>query len=604
MLTPLITPLNSRKETSSQTNNQFLPFESICISRVSGNTVFNFVSRANLFEIFGENGTNQKDEWILTNDTGIRMDSLTESPGKYRPLSHRYDTIDRRYKFFKLKNAACMQMHYPLIKDKLGTHISQVFSSLSESYDCAGDFHRQEVSITANDLPDDVLLMIFEYCHPIDLINCFSLVSRRWNNLANHSTVLNEVRLLVTNRTLAYKSVKEFFEKNSQRLRKLCIDCTVALPSTQVNELFDFRMPNVTHLDISSFDEMDAVLLKKLSKCFPNLDTLHMEGVRRCSSRIHCAEEWNRMLKLLFEEEDTFPKIENFFIGDLNEYWNGSDVKLLAWKRSLKVLHIENGAARVNFYGVTTSPWRLTLTELYLGYFITNHDFRHIGLLHNLKILSLDMCLYTNDEDILHLKNLCNLEEFRLACGDQYCNLTTVGMIELFTLPDRKPEKSFPYKLRNLALTECRTCTAEVVNAIAQNCPRLRTLNLQRNEFMGNNIVYFVTRNFNDLVLLDLSRIGNFYEDEVWDNLCDDILPNLRFLRLHDNEADIRILERLNLRRPKLMITVKKDHFINWTETEDGYIFHDTFDGDINALINDLSQIDGFGCCGVVSNLP
>ncbi|MCP9257839.1 hypothetical protein DINM_001227 [Dirofilaria immitis] len=469
---------------------------------------------ANLFEIFGENGTNQKDEWILTNDTGIRMDSLTESPGKYRPLSHRYDTIDRRYKFFKLKNAACMQMHYPLIKDKLGTHISQVFSSLSESYDCAGDFHRQEVSITANDLPDDVLLMIFEYCHPIDLINCFSLVSRRWNNLANHSTVLNEVRLLVTNRTLAYKSVKEFFEKNSQRLRKLCIDCTVALPSTQVNELFDFRMPNVTHLDISSFDEMDAVLLKKLSKCFPNLDTLHMEGVRRCSSRIHCAEEWNRMLKLLFEEEDTFPKIENFLL------------------------------------------------------------------------------------------NLCNLEEFRLACGDQYCNLTTVGMIELFTLPDRKPEKSFPYKLRNLALTECRTCTAEVVNAIAQNCPRLRTLNLQRNEFMGNNIVYFVTRNFNDLVLLDLSRIGNFYEDEVWDNLCDDILPNLRFLRLHDNEADIRILERLNLRRPKLMITVKKDHFINWTETEDGYIFHDTFDGDINALINDLSQIDGFGCCGVVSNLP
>ncbi|VDO41117.1 unnamed protein product, partial [Onchocerca flexuosa] len=362
------------------------------------------------------------------------MDSFTEYPGQYRPLSHRYDTIDRRYKFFKLKNAACMQMHYPLIKDEMGRHISQVISSFSRPYAYATGFHRQifrllsiqinlnqifyetlrrikqliqeisEISITINDLSDDILLTIFDCCHPIDLINCCSLVSHRWNNLVNHSTALNEVRVLVTDYTLAHKSVKEFFGKNSQRLRKLCIDCAVTLPSTQVNGLFVVRMPNVTHLDISSFDEMDATLLKKLSRCFPNLDTLHMEGVRRCSSRFRCEGEWNQILELLFEDENTFPKIENFFVGDLNEYWNGSGSKLLAWKRSLKILHIENGAARVNFYGIITSPWRFTLTELYLGYFITNHDFRHIGLLHNLKILSLDMCLYTNDEDILHLK--------------------------------------------------------------------------------------------------------------------------------------------------------------------------------------------------------
>uniref|UniRef100_A0A8R1TJ94 F-box domain-containing protein n=1 Tax=Onchocerca volvulus TaxID=6282 RepID=A0A8R1TJ94_ONCVO len=551
------------------------------------------------------------------------MDSLTEYPGQCRPLSHRYDTIDRRYKFFKLKSAACMQMHYPLIKDEMGRHISQVISSFSRPYAYASDFHRQilkeneddnsqelgneqeisEISITINDLPDDILLTIFDCCHPIDLINCCSLVSHRWNNLVNHSTALNEVRVLVTDYTLAYKSVKEFFEKNSQRLRKLCIDCAVKLPSTQVNELFVVRMPNVTYLDISSFDEMNATLLKKLSRCFPNLDTLHMEGVRRCSSFIRCEGEWNQMLELLFEDENTFPKIENFFVGDLNEYWDGSGTKLLAWKRSLKVLHIENGAARINFYGVTTSPWRFTLTELYLGYFITNHDFRHIGLLHNLKILSLDMCLYTNDEDIFHLKNLCNLEEFRLACGGHYCNLTAIGMINLFTLPEREPEKSFPYKLRNLALTEFQICSVELIYVIAQNCPKLRTLNLQHNEYMGDDIMYFITRNFSDLVLLDLSKIGKFYDDEVWDHMCDDILPKLRFLRLHDNGANIEILQRLNLRRPKLLITTKIDHFINWTETENGYIFHDTFDGDISALINDLSQIDGFGCCGTVSSL-
>lgn len=41
-------------------------------------------------------------------------------------------------------------------------------------------------------------------------------------------------------------------------------------------------------------------------------------------------------------------------------------------------------------------------------------------------------------------------------------------MINLFTLPDKEPEKSFPYKLRNLALTEFQMCNAELVKVIAQ----------------------------------------------------------------------------------------------------------------------------------------
>uniref|UniRef100_A0A915Q2K8 F-box domain-containing protein n=1 Tax=Setaria digitata TaxID=48799 RepID=A0A915Q2K8_9BILA len=409
---------------------------------------------------------------------GKGMDAITESPGLYRPISRKYDTIDRRYKFFKANSAACMQMHYPLERDEGAKRVHHVLSLSYKSYTynvhrkilnivkqdrdggCQGFESNQEILTTVNDLPDDILLLIFGYCHPIDLINCFSLVSRRWNNLANHSSLLSEVRVLVNNRTLAYKSVKDFFERSSQQLRKLCIDCTVLLPSTE------------------------------------------------CSSRMQCEEEWNQMLKLLFEDENTFPKMENFFIGDMNEYWDGTDAKLLAWNRPLK--------------------------------------------------------------------NLCNLEEFRLACGDQYCNLTTEGMIALFTLPDKEPQRSFPYKLRNLALTEFQMCNMELVKIIAQN----------------------------HLVLLDLSKIGEFYDDEVWDNLCDDILPNLRFLRLHDNKADIEILQRLNLRRPRLLITIKMNHFINWTETENGCVFHDTFNGDINELMNDLCQVDGFGCCGAVTYFP
>ncbi|EJW71379.1 F-box domain-containing protein, partial [Wuchereria bancrofti] len=66
---------------------------------------------------------------------------------------------------------------------------------------------------TVNDLSDDILLIIFAYCHPIDLIHCFSLVCHRWNYLANHSTFFTEVRVLVSDISLKYGSVKMFFRK-------------------------------------------------------------------------------------------------------------------------------------------------------------------------------------------------------------------------------------------------------------------------------------------------------------------------------------------------------------------------------------------------------
>lgn len=69
-------------------------------------------------------------------------------------------------------------------------------------------------------------------------------------------------------------------------------------------------------------------------------------------------------------------------------------------------------------------------------------------------------------------------------------------------------------------------------------------------------------------------------------------------------QANIEVLQRLNLKRPRLLITVKMNHFINWTRTGNGCIFHHTYDGDIHGIMNDLSQMDGFGCCGTVTHYP
>lgn len=54
----------------------------------------------------------------------------------------------------------------------------------------------------------------------------------------------------------------------------------------------------------------------------------------------NCAEKWKEMLELLFEDEHTFPKIQNFFIGNMCNYLQVADEKLFHWNRPLKMLHI------------------------------------------------------------------------------------------------------------------------------------------------------------------------------------------------------------------------------------------------------------------------
>uniref|UniRef100_A0A1I7VRN7 F-box domain-containing protein n=1 Tax=Loa loa TaxID=7209 RepID=A0A1I7VRN7_LOALO len=548
------------------------------------------------------------------------MDAITESPGQYWPVSHKYDTIDRKYKFFKATNAYRMQAYYPLIQLGRASYssarrdVTSLKSKISVGIEMdAGEFPtnssvKEEILTTVNDLSDDILLTVFGYCHPVDLIHGCSLVCRRWNYLANYSSLFTEVRVLVDDFSLKYGSVKMFFHRTSQYLRKLCIDCPVPLPSAEVNALFDIYFPNVIHLDLGSLKEMNTALLKKLSNCFPNVETLHMEKIERSSKCDDNAQEWGKTLKMLFEDESIFPKVQNFFVGNVSAYSSESDPKLPACNRPLNLLHIYDGMGEIDFSVIRTSPWRSTLTELHLGSHIRNDGIEYIGLLQNLKVFSWGLSLYTFDEEFAHIKarkienmrltlsiNLYNLEELRIFFGGEDCNVSPDGLIALFTLPDKEPEKSFPYKLKHLVIANYFETSVDLLQAINRNCPDLRTLGLPFNEYslFRDEIMPFIISKFKHLIFLDLSNFGECYKDEVWNNLKNDDLPDLCLLKLHGNKVNIEDLQRLNLRRPKLLISTRVNHFINWTKIENSCIFHDTFDGDIRAIENDLRQIDG-----------
>ncbi|KAM3717757.1 F-box protein [Dirofilaria immitis] len=534
------------------------------------------------------------------------MNEITKSPGRYWPLSRKYDTVDRKYKFFDAPHAYQLETYYPLKKLGYASYSSPEISATSSKSQIAmgseidvdefmADSNvKKETLITINDLPNDILLIIFGYCHPIDLIHCFSLVSHRWNCLANHPAFFTEVRILINDFSLKYGSVKTFFHRTSQYLRKLCINCSIRLPSAEVNALFDICFPYVIHLDISSFKKMNATLLRKLSNCFPNVQTLHMENMEWTSSCDDSKDEWVT-LKTLFEEENVFPKMENFFLCDINCYTPENDPKLPLYKRPLNLLHIYEGTPYINFSNIITSPWRSTLTELHLGYYTIDGSLEYVGYLHNLKVFSWGLSLYTLDEEFAHLKNLCNLEELRVWFGGEDCSVSPEGLIALFTLPEKEPEKSFPFKLKHLVFANYFEGNVDLFKAIDRNCPNLTTLGLPYNEYFAfsDRVMPFIVTHFKRLVSLDLSHFGHCYKDEVWNNLKDDDLPNLRLLKLHGNKTNVENLRRLNLRRPKLLISYKRNYFINWTRSKNSCIFHNTFDGDIGTIVNDLSQIDG-----------
>ncbi|OZC05508.1 hypothetical protein X798_07518, partial [Onchocerca flexuosa] len=134
--------------------------------------------------------------------------------------------------------------------------------------------------------------------------------------------------------------------------------------------------------------------------------------------------------------------------------------------------------------------------------------------------------------------NLCNLEELRVFFGGEDCNISAGGLITLFTLPEKEPEKSFPYKLKHLVIANFFEGNVDLFKAIDQNCPNLRTLGLPFNDYLTFNdgVMPFIVSHFKHLVFLDLSNFGECYKDEVWCNLNDNDLPDLRLLKLHDNK--------------------------------------------------------------------
>ncbi|VDK50446.1 unnamed protein product [Anisakis simplex] len=195
-------------------------------------------------------------------------------------------------------------------------------------------------------------------------------------------------------------------------------------------------------------------------------------------------------------------------------------------------------------------------------------DFVTIATLTNLRTLQIDVSMYATPDEFMQLKSLNNLEHIHLewSCCQ---NLKAEHLTRLFELPSENASSCFPYRLKYLRLWNC----PELLQMVA--------------------VKAIISRNLN---FLNISCLYKMRCDALYE-LADDDLPKLQFLILHDTEIDQKFLENLNLKHPKLMISNRRKHFINW-DLKDGKqpCFNEEFAGDLNTILNDLSELYGF-CC-------
>uniref|UniRef100_A0A0M3IPI3 F-box domain-containing protein n=1 Tax=Ascaris lumbricoides TaxID=6252 RepID=A0A0M3IPI3_ASCLU len=207
----------------------------------------------------------------------------------YFPFGNRYDEIDKRYRFSQRTNLMPLAASYPLRSGdpmdaefgdrEIHSYRRQLFepniapsnvSRFTINYNTAQTISRSDI------FPDVVLMTIFKYIHPVDLINGVSGVSRRWNKLANVPSNYTSVRAIIDEDSVTTGSAKAFLQRvlinhvlqgligysfcnprhlstRTNCIRKLCLDYAKRISPGCVFHILPKCMPSVTQLDISFF---------------------------------------------------------------------------------------------------------------------------------------------------------------------------------------------------------------------------------------------------------------------------------------------------------------------------------------------------------------
>uniref|UniRef100_A0A915A954 F-box domain-containing protein n=2 Tax=Parascaris univalens TaxID=6257 RepID=A0A915A954_PARUN len=514
-------------------------------------------------------------------------------PTQIFPLPLKYITVDGRYRFGKRSDAFTLLEQYPIseLSSRIWRYASRrVYWHVRHIPASQLTLDATKKIYNGDDLPDVILRTIFKYLHPLDLIHGCSKVSQRWNRLLRAPSLYRDLRIFVRKESLDCGDVRRFLERVRNHVVKLCVVYSSPELINALHTIFPDCMPNVIHLDIASFEHVPSILANKILNCFPNLETLKIAIVsRRMASQ--------DQLMWIFADS-AFPRLRRLMLSYVDEFSSNISNSFFSWNRSLEVLIFRN-AVSPRFRSLSNASYSLTLKELHLE-IVDASDAVAIKEFRNLTTLSLGCCWQLSDDHLNRLKELYKIEHLHLSSlGD---DVSMTGLANFLQLPTHDAHHFFPYRLKYLRISHCEQFALEAVKRLIQSCPNLESLNIAGDSQIGSAELCLIISNLRKLRFVDLSylddNIGDYGNEWALQNLRDNELACVRLLQLHSThqQKDETILQAINMKRPRMLISPRPNYLINWKFVGDCTVFNEEFEGDLNAVLNDLNDEPGF-CC-------
>ncbi|MFH4981474.1 hypothetical protein AB6A40_008183 [Gnathostoma spinigerum] len=446
------------------------------------------------------------------------------------------------------------------------------------------------ISTTSSDvLPDDILIRIFRFFHPIDYIHKFALVSKRWYSLSRTPFLWTDLRVIVSENSLHCDALRNFLNEVQSGIRRLCIRLRTDTSNRRILHALPELLDKITHLDMGHFDGLSTVIIVKISHCFPNIRSLNFYR-----AELHLASDEVADFNAAFFDETVFRNLQRFICfhnstsGVQHPFLNA----LMQWNRNLVYLDLQN------VWGISeicNAPFAETLTTLHTGV-CDDKDFSAICNLENVKELWITS-LYVPNKDILKLKILSKLEHLHLETVSH--GIKEENLVRLFELPETEKNSVFPSKLKCLRFgvhdDENIAFPATVIDTFTRSCPDLESLNICGNRLIDENGLAMIVGRLRQLRFLNIYASTDGMNN-ILENLSPNSLPKLQFLRLRHTPVCGELLHSMALSRRSLIINTHPNFIVTFKIVDGIPLFSSKFSANMNLIENGFREFPGF-CC-------
>lgn len=530
----------------------------------------------------------------------VLFEDKSRTPDGTYPLTQDQLTAKYNWRYNDWYPRCCMACSlnglYPIHENRwhaAAIAVPEEITSSCEEMDFCGDSDNVKMDervLSIDDLPDHVIVSVFENIHKAEIMRSISLVCKRWNRLCQAPRLWHEIRIVVCNEPSHLVSIRSFLYKVCRFIRKICIYILNYEPITETDfmNLFPPQMVAVTMLDIGFLCYFTIPIVRFLIRCFPNVEKLNVEGLK---------EVEEGAFKLMFSEG--FPRLRELILSHCESLTLQDFDALCRAVHPLSVLSIDGIVTLQSYAGLrlADSPMVSSLTRLYLdGEEMYDAAFGAITRCRNLELLSVSYCESATNLSLRYIKSLSKLKHLHLRKGKEF---TEEGLRYFFELNNgsNASASTFPAKLRYLNLGECPGVNDIVVDLLTKSCPELVSLCLAWCWSVTDIGFTKLVRRLSKLEFLDI-RGMDCIDGRTLLQVPEFYLEKLRYLgaeqcpRIEDSTLQI-----LNLQKKDLIISNYHNYFITFELRNGVARFGERFDKQFQDAVNDLlSRYDGY-CC-------